>query len=352
MKKHHNKPNLKQAFSIIEIAIVIVIIGILIVGIVKGKDLYIAAKSSTAKNLTTNSHIVRIKSLSTWHESSVTDFGLGDKLKDDSILRNWPDISPFGKALSRGHGSLVCSSVGNCKYIEDGISNIPTVNFVNNAVFTGNTNFSAVDNYAVVLIFSLTNKTANQRIVNIGNISINYLVTGEKLSIFDGTNVSEVANFPTKCQSVADSFVCAVIISKQTTDAANNFIYVNSLNRETIQGSATLPSFGNSATLTIAGPAAVATGSIPALTNFSGNFSEIILFNDYFSEKETKKLMTEYVSKKYSLFIRDNSQVAAPAASSTGTGTGSGTTGTGSGTTGTGSGTGSGTTGTGSGTGS
>ena len=63
MKKHYNKRHLKQAFSIIEVAIVIVIIGILIVGIVKGKDLYTAAKTSSAKNITTNSYIMRIKSL-------------------------------------------------------------------------------------------------------------------------------------------------------------------------------------------------------------------------------------------------------------------------------------------------
>jgi hypothetical protein len=352
MKKHHNKRHLKQAFSIIEISIVIIVIGILIVGIVKGKDLYIVAKSSTAKNLTNNSHIVRIKSLATWHDSSVSDFGLGDKLKDESILENWPDISPFGKGLSRGGTSLSCAPAGNCKYLEDGISNIPAVNFSNNATFTGSTNFSATNNYTIVLVFSFNNSSVNQRILNIGNVSINYLTTSEKLSIISGTNSFEVANFPSKCQSVSTSFVCAVVISKQTTGVADSSVYINSIVKETILDStATLPDFTESSTLTIAGPSAVAANSIPALNNFSGNFSEVMLFNDYFSAKEVNKLMKEYIAKKYSIFIKEGSQAATTNTGGTSTGTGgTGTGGTSTGTGGTGTG-GTGTGGTGDGTG-
>ena len=208
MKNSKNKL-FKQAFSIIEVAIVIVIVGILIVGIVKGKDLYIAAKASTAKNLTTNSHIVRIKSLASWYEASTTDFGLGDKLKDDALLTNWPDISPFGKGLSRGASSLNCatatftagsagtpatlstpaitvlSASNNCKYIEDGISNIPAVSFSGGASFvssssngatlsTSPTNFFASDNYTILAVFSLRDKSSKQAILTIGDISLVY----------------------------------------------------------------------------------------------------------------------------------------------------------------------------------
>ena len=332
MKKHYNKRHLKQAFSIIEVAIVIVIIGILIVGIVKGKDLYVAAKASTAKNLTTNSHIIRIKSLASWYEASTTDFGLGDKLKDDAFLTNWPDISPFGKGLSRGASSLNCatetftpatppsipattalSASNNCKYIEDGISNIPAVSFSGGASFVSSssngatlskspTNFFASDNYTILAVFSFRDKSSRQAILTIGDISLVYqpknASTSDKLLINSGgTESVAISDFSNKCLSVADSSVCSVVVSK---GSASSSVYVNSV---ASSSSSALPNFSGESILYVAGlsPSIAIT---PAVNSFFGLISEVALFNDGFNQKQIDKLMKEYIAKKYSIAIK------------------------------------------------
>ncbi len=68
MKKHKNK----NAFSIIEIAIVILVIGIFIAGIVTANYLYDRAILATAKGLTKGSPIPSIKELGLWLETSTS----------------------------------------------------------------------------------------------------------------------------------------------------------------------------------------------------------------------------------------------------------------------------------------
>ena len=65
--------NQHKAFSLIEISVVILIIGILISGISKGLDLYYDYKISNARLLTKNSPVQRIEGLLTWIETTSTE---------------------------------------------------------------------------------------------------------------------------------------------------------------------------------------------------------------------------------------------------------------------------------------
>jgi len=58
-----------RAFSIIEISIVLIVIGILVSGISTGMDLYNDFKISTARNLTINSRVNRVSDLDLWLET-------------------------------------------------------------------------------------------------------------------------------------------------------------------------------------------------------------------------------------------------------------------------------------------
>jgi len=59
-----------KAFSLIEISVVIVIIGILIAGISSGIELYDDYKLKVAQNLTKNSRVNRIPDLEMWLETT------------------------------------------------------------------------------------------------------------------------------------------------------------------------------------------------------------------------------------------------------------------------------------------
>ena len=65
MKNFH-----KKAFSLVELSMVILIIGILIAGVSQGIDLYQDMRLATARSLTQNSRVNRIEDLTMWFEAT------------------------------------------------------------------------------------------------------------------------------------------------------------------------------------------------------------------------------------------------------------------------------------------
>ncbi len=84
----------KKAFSLIEISVVILIIGILISGVSQGIDLYQDMRLTTARSLTQNSRVNRIEDLALWLEAtSEKSFDKPD-MNDGSLISKWYDINP------------------------------------------------------------------------------------------------------------------------------------------------------------------------------------------------------------------------------------------------------------------
>ncbi len=87
-KKH------QKAFSLIEISVVIVIIGILIAGVSQGIDLYNEFKLTNARTLTLNSVVSRISNLSMWWETTMENSFKTAKPNDGELINQWNDINP------------------------------------------------------------------------------------------------------------------------------------------------------------------------------------------------------------------------------------------------------------------
>jgi prepilin-type N-terminal cleavage/methylation domain-containing protein len=87
-KKH------QKAFSLIEISVVIVIIGILIAGVSQGIDLYNEFKLTNARTLTLNSVVPRISNLSMWWETTAENSFKTSKPNDGELINQWNDINP------------------------------------------------------------------------------------------------------------------------------------------------------------------------------------------------------------------------------------------------------------------
>jgi len=92
----------KKAFSLIEISVVIVIIGILIAGVSQGIDLFQDMRLSTARSLTKNSRVNRIPDLVSWYEttgenvfsSGTTTFQNIEKVQANQKINRWKDSNP------------------------------------------------------------------------------------------------------------------------------------------------------------------------------------------------------------------------------------------------------------------
>jgi len=84
----------KKAFSLIEISVVILIIGVLISGVSQGIDLYNDYKIANARTLTSNSIVPRIQNLSMWYETTSENSFKTAKPNDGELINQWNDINP------------------------------------------------------------------------------------------------------------------------------------------------------------------------------------------------------------------------------------------------------------------
>ncbi|MDX2083443.1 MAG: prepilin-type N-terminal cleavage/methylation domain-containing protein [Rickettsiales bacterium] len=83
-----------SAFSLIELSIVILIIGILIAGVTQGSRLISAFKLKTAQTLTESSPIAGTKNLVAWFETSSEKSFDNTENDDNAQIQNWYDIDP------------------------------------------------------------------------------------------------------------------------------------------------------------------------------------------------------------------------------------------------------------------
>ena len=87
LKKH------QKAFSLVELSMVILIIGILIAGVSQGIDLYGDFKLASARNLTSGSIVARVPNLSMWWETTMENSFVNPKPNDDDLINQWNDIN-------------------------------------------------------------------------------------------------------------------------------------------------------------------------------------------------------------------------------------------------------------------
>jgi len=84
----------KKAFSLVELSMVILIIGILIAGISQGVDLYQDSRLAIARSLTQNSRVGRIENLELWLEATADKSFDKSEVVDGSLITKWYDINP------------------------------------------------------------------------------------------------------------------------------------------------------------------------------------------------------------------------------------------------------------------
>ncbi len=81
-----NKTISQKAFSLIEVSIVLLIIGILVAGVTQGSRLVRASRLQTAQNLTINSPVAGIPNLSAWWETSLESSFLAAEAVDSTAI--------------------------------------------------------------------------------------------------------------------------------------------------------------------------------------------------------------------------------------------------------------------------
>ncbi len=123
MKNFH-----KKAFSLVELSMVILIIGILIAGVSQGIDLYQDMRLATARSLTQNSRVNRIEDLTMWFETTSEQSFEKPNPNDGDRIALWKNINfKLSNRIDVTQSTLASKPF----YVRNAINNIPALRFDN-----------------------------------------------------------------------------------------------------------------------------------------------------------------------------------------------------------------------------
>ena len=154
------KNNFKKAFSLIEIAIVILVVGILIVGISKGVDLVYDMRLATARALTDKAPMVGMENLEMWLETTsenslatgTTSFTNVKNPNDKQAIGRWNDINTaFINPNYKNHAEQATLSYQPL-YIKDGINGLPALLFDGIDDYIASTTRFIINNFTVFAV--------------------------------------------------------------------------------------------------------------------------------------------------------------------------------------------------------
>ena len=301
MKNFH-----KKAFSLVELSMVILIIGILIAGVSQGIDLYQDSRLATARSLTQNSRVGRIPDLVSWYETTnenvfsegTTSFTNIEKIQADQKINRWKDSNP--NSIYK-YDATQTTSANQPKIIFDNDTSLPIVRFDGNprylALPDGTVPYGNSE-YTVIFISKYDSSCSNRcGVLGSGNYGTNNQTNAFRYTISTAKNVynywwftdivsPENAISPNKFQIFVFDY-----------NKATRNIYINGTNVKSISSSGRESTkLNNSIGLT-------------CLTNCSGgreyligSIAELIIYDRALLNSERKDI-EKYLSKKWSIKI-------------------------------------------------
>jgi len=115
----------QQAFSLIELSIVILVIGILVAGVTQSSRLVSQFRLTSAKNITLNSPVPTIKDLALWFDA-VNEKAFDSQISDGAGVAYWQDTNPMNTTQLRISQS---NPADQPLYVTNGINSLPSVKF-------------------------------------------------------------------------------------------------------------------------------------------------------------------------------------------------------------------------------
>lgn len=295
-----------QAFSLIEVSIVILIIGILIIGVIESSSLVTMSKINSARALTNSSPVSSIPDLYAWFETTTENSyaeGIFEDLEDGDLITTWNDINP----QNRNRFTLTQSTT-NYKptYNYDSTLGIPTLIFDGtDDVMTSTTNFGITGNpdFTIFVVASVSGGSYGP-FLTFGNPSTcDWLMFGrnnnssENGELYNGFYASG-QNF-THANVGTDSIFAIHTWRRTTSNGSNNdhtgnTVYTNGTSQTlTNQGTACTPSITASV---------LSVGSDPEGRDLNGEIGEIIVFNRALKTEE-RVSVENYLSQKWNIAL-------------------------------------------------
>ena len=299
-----NKNSKKLGFSLIELSIVILIIGILVAGVTQGSRLVGRSRLTSAKSLTQSSPVTGIKDLSTWFETTLDKSFKPAEAVDGTTISTWYDIQDVSNKIT-------ATSAGSAVVYEDNsINGLPTVRFASggtgyftlsdNGAFMNNTPYTAF--YVARMSVAPASATAPRSILassatavgaaTVGSSTFYSFVTATTYKICESnTNAANCSSLPTASYtfSTPTPHIISVVTAADAT--ATNYtrsIYLNGTLANAPSALAQIPTITD---LTI---------GKNAVGYFIGDIGEIIVFTRALTTPERQSVEC-YLGKKWGI---------------------------------------------------
>jgi prepilin-type N-terminal cleavage/methylation domain-containing protein len=290
----------KKAFSLIEISVVILIIGMLIAGISQGIDLYQDSRLATARSLTLNSRVNRIEDLTMWFEATSEKSFEKPNPNDGDRIALWKNIN-FKLSNRIDVLQTDLDSTKKPLYIRNAINNIPALRFDNAQFLTAsNVKISEIVSSDQATVFMVQNNfSGDQSTSTFGWNSGSYRFQSHAQELnkvvmdfgdfgVNGSNGSRVKT------SILTNFLNQNKIITLVKNGSNNKIKIN---LETLLNSSTL---GQSMDTSLSGNFLI--GKYVDGYNFLGYIGELIIFKKALTDAEINDV-EKYLSKKWAIKI-------------------------------------------------
>ncbi len=279
MKKH-------TAFSLIEISIVILIIGILVAGVTQGSRLIDNFRLQTAKTLTQSSPVASIKDLAAWYETT-SDASFDDSEESNNTpVTNWYDINP--QQITKNN-STKSTADQKALFIEKAKNGLPVLRFDGTDDNYGNTTLTLGSEMSMFAVASTDSSAGWRRIIHVNNYF--YLGIGSGTSQFAGFYGNGAA------WNTANSYGADAVLNlnqhyilSSILRGTDNRGYVNGVDVGNATGFPTETKSASTGLLI----------SLSSVQTWSGDIGEIIIFNRGLNSEE-RKSVEKYLSKKWGI---------------------------------------------------
>jgi prepilin-type N-terminal cleavage/methylation domain-containing protein len=289
MKNSHN-----SAFSLIELSIVILIIGILIAGVIQGSKIYAFSKLQVARSLTTSSPVVGIKDLMLWYETSLETSFKSTEAIDSTAISTWYDNNP--QAIAKNNATNSTTSQKPIFY-ENVLNGVPAIRFDGSddkLPFDGS--FFVGTSYTVFVVeqrravFSTSNRGPFIQNNNgsMYNAQLLGYYTDNLVGIvhYPGTNVAGIAGYSNPIPRIHTFWF-------STTSGLKYWL----------NGGVAADASNSSATSVLNSNAGNALGGGAVVNHYGGDLFEVICFSRDLTTEE-RQSVEDYLSKKYAVKIQ------------------------------------------------
>lgn len=294
-----NNNKVKQAFSLIELSTVIIIIGLLTAGIIQGKGLIYSARVNSARAATAVSVVPKIDGLVAWYETSLSESFLGDEAVEGEYPTTWYDISPISQSASNDIGNrntLSRTADSYVVYRASAINNLPSIQFytANDAEFSISSLYQGTLSRATIfLVFNPQIEVSSTTLyifrsyddatsIGMQSDSIN-LYAGSSVSTGTTTNAADIL--------YNEDYILSAYFNGSTSE-----VYINDTTNLIGNGDLS-PGTGSLDGLKIG-----ATTDGTSTTGFTGFLSEVIIYDRPLNFQERQEVM-RYLSQKYKIAV-------------------------------------------------